>query len=61
MLIGPSIGMDLGQNPTALTGVGAILTYILTQRKALRNNGDAEKEEEKPNVREGENDVERPS
>lgn len=38
MLIGPSIGLAISQNPTAVTGVGAILTYILTQRKALTKN-----------------------
>lgn len=35
LLLGPEIGLDISQNPTALTGVGAILTYVLTQRKAL--------------------------
>lgn len=35
LLIGPEIGLDVSQNPTALTGVGAILTYVLTQKKAL--------------------------
>jgi hypothetical protein len=35
LLIGPEFGLKIGQNPTAVTGVGAILTYILTQRKSL--------------------------
>lgn len=35
MLIGPEIGLDIAKNPTAVTGVGAILTYVLTQRKAI--------------------------
>jgi hypothetical protein len=35
LLIGPSIGLNLSTNPTAVTGVGAILTYVLTQKKAL--------------------------
>lgn len=35
VLIGPWIGLDIGKNPTAITGVGAILTYILTQKHAL--------------------------
>jgi hypothetical protein len=35
MLIGPEIGLDIGKNPTAVTGVGAILTYVLTQKKAF--------------------------
>lgn len=43
MLLGPEIGLDIGKNPTAVTGVGAILTYVLTQKKAITRsppNGD---------------------
>lgn len=32
MLLGPEIGLDIGKNPTAVTGVGAILGYVLTQK-----------------------------
>lgn len=39
LLIGPEFGLHIGQNPTAVTGVGAILTYVLTQRKNLTKNG----------------------
>lgn len=35
LLLGPEIGLNVSSNPTAVTGVGAILTYILTQKKAL--------------------------
>lgn len=35
LLIGPELGLQIGSNPTAVTGVGAILTYVLTQKKAL--------------------------
>jgi len=35
LLLGPEFGLHISQNPTAVTGVGAILTYVLTQRKAL--------------------------
>jgi len=35
LLIGPEIGLQIGQSPGAVTGVGAILTYVLTQRKNL--------------------------
>ena len=35
LLLGPEFGLKVGQNPTAVTGVGAILTYILTQKKSL--------------------------
>lgn len=37
LLIGPELGLNISQNPTAVTGVGAILTYVLTQKKALTN------------------------
>lgn len=35
LLIGPELGLHLGENSTAVAGVGAILTYVLTQRKNL--------------------------
>jgi hypothetical protein len=35
LLIGPELGLNISQNPTAVTGLGAILTYVLTQKKAL--------------------------
>jgi hypothetical protein len=35
LLFAPKLGLDIGDNPTAVTGVGAILTYVLTQRKHL--------------------------
>jgi len=49
MLVGPEIGLDIGKNPTAVTGVGAILTYVLTQKKAITrpppsHNGDKNKQ-----------------
>lgn len=40
LLIGPEFGLSVGKNPTAVTGVGAILTYVLTQRKALTKTDD---------------------
>lgn len=49
MLIGPSVGLDIGQNPTAVTGIGAILTYILTQRKALTKSGKNGEHSQEPN------------
>lgn len=33
LLIGPWIGLET--SPTAVTGIGAILTYVLTQKKAI--------------------------
>lgn len=38
LLIGPAIGLNISSNPTAVTGVGAILTFVLTQRKHLTKN-----------------------
>lgn len=35
MLIGPEIGLDIGKNATAITGVGAILTFVLTQKQKV--------------------------
>lgn len=35
LLFGPSFGLRIGENPLAATGVGAILTFVLTQRKAI--------------------------
>lgn len=43
ILFAPWLHLDIGRNPTAITGVGAILTYILTQKKTL-----TKKEDEKP-------------
>lgn len=47
LLIGPEIGLDLAQNPGSLTGVGAILTYVLTQRIKISNRHSEEKKERK--------------
>jgi len=51
MLIAPSIGIDISKNPVAVSGVGAILTYVLTQKKALVHKNDDQK---KPRQKEGE-------
>lgn len=45
LLIGPEFGITLSDNPTALTGVGAILTYVLTYKRIL--NKSPEDEEKK--------------
>lgn len=46
LLIGPELGLKISQNPTAVTGVGAILTYVLTQKKALTKNDPKNKPDE---------------
>jgi hypothetical protein len=38
LLVGPEFGLSVSNNPTALAGVGSILTYILTQKKAITRN-----------------------
>lgn len=43
LLIGPEVGFDVGSQPTALTGVGAILTYVLTQKFHRPKNGDTKR------------------
>jgi len=45
MLIGPEIGLDIGRNPTATTGVGACLMYVLTKKESIVKNG---KDKDKP-------------
>lgn len=48
MLIGPELGLDIGKNPTAVTGVGAILGYILTQKqKITKSPPDEDKDKSK--------------
>jgi hypothetical protein len=58
MLLGPEIGLDIGKNPTAVTGVGAILTYVLTQKKALTrpppSDNEQKTDKKKPNHQEEE-------
>jgi hypothetical protein len=50
LLIGPDLGLKLGSSPTAVTGIGAILTYVLTQKKALtKSNKSTPPEDKKPN------------
>ena len=62
VLLAPWIGLDIGKNPTALTGVGAILTYILTQKKAITKHDEEppekeiEQKKEPPNSKEAEDD-----
>lgn len=44
LLIGPEFGLAVGQNAPAVGGIGAILTYVLTQRSVItKKNGDSKK------------------
>lgn len=47
LVIGPELGLRIGSNPSAVTGLGAILTYVLTQRGALTKRNREEKEEKR--------------
>lgn len=51
LLIGPELGLEVGQNPTAVTGVGAILTYVLTQKKAITKPPDDEEDGKRKKVK----------
>jgi len=55
LLLGPSLGIDVDQSPVTVSGVGAILTYILTQKKALTKT---DKKDDTPQKKEGEDGVE---
>jgi hypothetical protein len=46
LLLGPEFGLKVAENPTAFTGVGAILTYILTQRIRLETKRDKKKQDD---------------
>lgn len=35
LLIAPELGLDVSTSPQAVAGIGAILSYVLTQKKAL--------------------------
>ena len=55
LLLGPELGLDIDSNPNAVAGVGAILAYVLTQKKALTKHED--KKEPKHKKEEGEDGV----
>lgn len=47
LLFGPSLGIDVETSPQAVTGVGTILAYVLTQRKTLTKSEEKKPEETK--------------
>lgn len=47
LVIGPLFGLDIEQNPTALTGLGAILTYVLTQRNSWTKHDRQDKKDKR--------------
>lgn len=56
LLIGPSIGLEVGRNPLAVSGVGSILGYVLTQKKHIVKKD--EDEDKKPPGRHRKGDAE---
>lgn len=56
LLLGPELGLHINTNPTAVTGIGAILTYVLTQKQALTKAKNNEDEKNPQHKREGEGD-----
>lgn len=57
LLLGPEFGLHISDNPTALTGVGAILTYVLTYKRILhRSPEDHRKISEEPPPKEDDGD-----
>lgn len=56
LLIGPEFGLNISENPTALAGVGSILTYILTQKNALTKNSHRKSRRHLEDENEDEND-----
>lgn len=53
LLVGPEIGFKISQNPTAVTGIGAILTYVLTQKKALTKKDEDAKDPKAKDKKDG--------
>lgn len=47
LLLGPDFGVHVSRNPTAIGGVGAILTYVLTQRNSFTKHDTKPKQEDK--------------
>jgi hypothetical protein len=53
LLVGPSFGLEVGQNAPAVGGLGAILTYVLTQRDVLKKPKNGDKKEPPEDERRG--------
>lgn len=48
LLVAPEFGLDISSNPTALAGVGSILTYILTQKKTFTKRSNSKSRRRPP-------------
>lgn len=58
LLLGPSLGISVDQSPVTVSGVGAILTYILTQKKALTKHDDKKDDHPPQHKKEGADGIE---
>lgn len=56
LLIGPELGLTKMTNPTAVTGIGAILAYVLSQKKTLTKNQHTEEETQESSTEESKRD-----
>lgn len=53
LLIAPAVGLDeLPENPIAVTGIGTILAYILTQKKSITGKNKRESSPRTPSKKE---------
>lgn len=52
LLLGPEIGLEVGKNPLAVSGVAAILSYVLAQKKHIVKK----EEDDPPQHRKGDGD-----
>jgi len=59
LLVGPEFGFNFSSNPTAVAGIGAILTYVLTQKPTLTKNHKKDDPDKGPpqTSKEGEDDA----
>lgn len=59
LLVAPELGFEATRNPTAVTGIGAILTYVLTQKKSWTNKDAPPELQPKPNTNEPKDEVDK--
>lgn len=56
LLVGGDIGLQEVRNPGSVGGVGAILTYVLTQRDRIIKNGEKKSQKRRDEAEKGEED-----
>ena len=50
LLVGPGFGLEVNNNPQAIAGLGAITTFVLTQKPRQNGKTDVKKTENKKEV-----------